>query len=405
MLKHIVLAMTISVAIITPAQAIDINIPGADRTVPVEAYKNYNYTNESLEKALSDKEEHVAKKLKSYHYRDYEISRQVQYSKNSLRAVLAHSTIVRLHSDTDSMRLVMPFSSQHGMYTQKQDGQTLEVNNQKIDFSIMSDTTQYLNQLNKKSRDLHRDIKKFSYPSIGSALWFKEKQQSKDNNEIYTTGIQFKNPKNKSKSYRMAFTYNGGGSEGALIDRHVENMIANYIVPSIQLLPDTDSYSESKELYGFVYKKPKGSHHEIGHDINNDEIHVYKTAGYEQTVDVSSTIRGDESMAAQYTKMLEFITIIGINLGIKDPQYAIVWNDGIPSALIDVYNPDGESLIVVFTYDEKNRMLTNWIAYNLKESKLSHDEIRNIAESVKIKDKVSLTNQKMQPLSEAFFII
>ena len=110
-------------------------------------------------------------------------------------------------------------------------------------------------------------------------------------------------------------------------------------------------------------------------------------------------------MADQYTKMLEFMTIIGMNLGFKDPQYAIVWNDGIPSALIDIYNPDGESLIVVFTYDDNNRMLTNWIAYNLKESKLSHDEIRNIAESVKIKDKVSLTNQKIQPLSEAFFII
>lgn len=405
MLKHIVLAMTISVAIITPAQAIDINIPGADKTVPVEAYKNYNYTNESLEKVLSDKEEHVAKKLRSYHYRDYEISKQVQYSKNSLRAVLAHSTIIRLHSDTDSMRLVMPFSSQYGMYTQKQDGQTLEINNQKIDFSIMADTTQYLNQLNKKNRDLHRDIKKFSNPFIGSALWFKEKQQSIDNNEIYTTGIQFKNPKNKSKSYRLAFTYNGGGSEGVLNDRYVENMIANYLVPSIQLLPDTDSYSESKELYGFVYKTPKGLQQKIGYDINNGAIHKYKTAGYEQSVDVSSTIRGDEGMTAQYTKMLEFMTIIGINVGFKNPQYAIVWNDGNPSALIDIYNPDGESLIVVFTYDDKNRMLTNWIAYNLKESKLSHDEIRNIAESVKIKDKVSLTNQKIQPLSEAFLMI
>lgn len=209
MLKHIVLAMIISVAIIMSAQAIDINIPGADRTVSVEAYKNYNYTNESLEKALSDKEEHAAKKLKSYHYRDYEISQQILYSKHTLRAVHAHSTIIRLHSDKDSMRLIMPFSSQHGMYTQKQDGQTLEINNQRIDFSIMADTTQHLNQLNKENRDLHRDIKKFSYPSIGSALWFKEKQKSKDNNEIYTTGIQFKNPKNKSESYRMAFTYNG----------------------------------------------------------------------------------------------------------------------------------------------------------------------------------------------------
>ena len=55
-------------------------------------------------------------------------------------------------------------------------------------------------------------------------------------------------------------------------------MIANYLVPSIQLLPDTDHYSESKELYGFTYKMPIGSHQEIGYDINNDEIHVYKNS-------------------------------------------------------------------------------------------------------------------------------
>ena len=180
-------------------------------------------------------------------------------------------------------------------------------------------------------------------------------------------------------------------------------MIANYLVPSIQLLPDTDSYSESKELYGFVYKMPKGSHQEIGYDINNDAIHVYKTVGYEQCVFVNRSQLGDKSMAAQYTKMLELMTNIGVNLGVKDPQYAIVWNDGIPSALIDVYNPDGDSLIVVLTYDD-NRMLVNWIAYNLKDTKLSRDEIRYIAESVKIKDKVSLTNQKIQPLSEEFLI-
>ena len=405
MLKHIILTMTISVAIITSVQAIDINIPGADRTVPVEAYKNYNYTNESLEKALSDKEEHVAKKLKSYHYRDYEISKQVQYSKNSLRAVQAHSTIIRLHSDTDSMRLVMPFSSQHGMYTQKQDGQTLEINNQKIDFSIMTDTTQHLNKLNKEKRELHREIKKFSYQSIGSALWFKDKQLSEDDNEMYTTGIQFKNPKNKSKSYRLAFTYPVGGSEGTLTDRHVENIIANYIVPSIQLLPDIDSYSESNELYRFMYKAPKGLQPEVGHDINDKVIYKYTTVGYEQTVDVVSLSLGDNSMAAQYTKLLDFMTILGVNLGVKNPQYAIVWNDGIPSALIDIYNPDGNSLIVVFTYDDDNRMLQNWITYNVKETKLSHEEIRYIAESVKIKDKVSLTNQKIQPLSEEFLMI
>ena len=404
-LKHIILTMTISVAIITSVQAIDINLPGADRTVPVEAYKNYNYTNESLEKALSDKEEHVAKKLKSYHYRDYEISKQVQYSKNSLRAVQAHSTIIRLHSDTDSMRLVMPFSSQHGMYTQKQDGQTLEINNQKIDFSIMTDTTQHLNKLNKEKRELHREIKKFSYQSIGSALWFKDKQLSEDDNEMYTTGIQFKNPKNKSKSYRLAFTYPVGGSEGTLTDRHVENIIANYIVPSIQLLPDIDSYSESNELYRFMYKAPKRLQPEVGHDINDKVIYKYTTVGYEQTVDVVSLSLGDNSMAAQYTKLLDFMTILGVNLGVKNPQYAIVWNDGIPSALIDIYNPDGNSLIVVFTYDDDNRMLQNWITYNVKETKLSHEEIRYIAESVKIKDKVSLTNQKIQPLSEEFLMI
>ncbi len=128
-----------------------------------------------------------------------------------------------------------------------------------------------------------------------------------------------------------------------------------------------------------------------------------KQLGTNSVVYVNRSQLGDKSMAAQYTKMLELMTNIGVNLGVKDPQYAIVWNDGISSALIDVYNPDGDSLIVVLTYDD-NRMLVNWIAYNLKDTKLSRDEIRYIAESVKIKDKVSLTNQKIQPLSEEFLI-
>ena len=402
MIKHILLAMTFSIVIVAQVQAIDIDMPGADRTVPVDAYQNYNYTNESLEKDLSDKAANLAKKLKSYHYRDKEISQQIQYRKNILRAIQAHSTIIRLHSDTDSMRLSMPFSSQFGTFTQKQDEQTLEINDKKIDFSIMSDTTQHLKKLNKEKRELHREIKKFSYQSIGSALWFKDKQLSEDDNEMYTTGIQFKNPKNKSKSYRLAFTYPVGGSEGTLTDRHVENIIANYIVPSIQLLPDIDSYSESNELYGFMYKAPKGLQPEVGHDINDKVIYKYTTVGYEQTVDVVSMPLGDKSMAAQYTKLLEFMTILGVNLGVENPQYAIVWNDGIPSALIDIYNPDGNSLIVVFTYDDDNRMLQNWITYNVKETKLSHEEIRYIAEFVKIKGNDLYVNQKIRPLSEEF---
>lgn len=402
MIKPILLAMTFSIVIIAQVQAIDIDMPGADRTVPVDAYQNYNYTNESLEKAISDKAANLAKKLKSYHYRDKEISQQIQYRKNILRAIQAHSTIIRLHSDTDSMRLSMPFSSQFGTFTQNQDEQTLEINDKKIDFSIMSDTTQHLKNLNKEKRELHREIKKFSYQSIGSALWFKDKQLSEDDNEMYTTGIQFKNPKNKSKSYRLTFTYPVGGSEGTLTDRHVENIIANYIVPSIQLLPDIDSYSESNELYGFMYKAPKGLQPEVGHDINDKVIYKYTTVGYEQTVDVVSMPLGDNSMAAQYTKLLDFMTILGVNLGVKNPQYAIVWNDGIPSALIDIYNPDGNSLIVVFTYDDDNRMLQNWITYNVKETKLSHEEIRYIAEFVKIKGNDLYVNQKIRLLSEEF---
>ena len=394
--------MTFSIVIIAEVQAIDIDMPGADRTVPVDAYQNYNYTNESLEKDVSDKAANLAKKLKSYHYRDKEISQQIQYRKNILRAIQAHSTIIRLHSDTDSMRLSMPFSSQFGTFTQKQDEQTLEINDKKIDFSIMSDTTQHLKKLNKEKRELHRKIKKFSYQSIGSTLWFKDKQLSEDDHEMYTTGIQFKNPKNKSRSYRLAFTYPVGGSEGTLTDRHVENIIANYIVPSIQLLSDIDSYSETNELYGFMYKAPKGLQPEVGHDINDKVIYKYTTVGYEQTVDVVSMPLGDNSMAAQYTKLLDFMTILGVNLGVKNPQYAIVWNDGIPSALIDIYNPDGNSLIVVFTYDDDNRMLQNWITYNVKETKLSHEEIRYIAEFVKIKGNDLYVNQKIRPLSEEF---
>ena len=47
-------------------------------------------------------------------------------------------------------------------------------------------------------------------------------------------------------------------------------------------------------------------------------------------------------------------------------------------------------------------MLQNWIAYNVKETKLSHEEIRYIAEFVKIKGNDLYANQKIRPLSEEF---
>ncbi|WP_282004575.1 hypothetical protein [Veillonella denticariosi] len=50
-------------------------------------------------------------------------------------------------------------------------------------------------------------------------------------------------------------------------------------------------------------------------------------------------------------------------------------------------------------------MLMNWIAYDVTKIKLSHEEIRNMAEFVKVKNMDSYKNTKWQPLSEEYMLI
>ncbi len=405
MLRSIVLAIAVNVFIVSPVYALDIvDLPGADSSVPANAYMNYNYTDKALETALSEKEAVVTERLDRLHYRQQEKEKWIQYSTNTLRGIKGHSTVIRLHSGGDSMRLSMPFASQFGTYDTDKESQILVLDNDQASFSITEDDTRKLIRSIKDNTVENSESKRFSYQSLQNALWFKEIKRTETGKDIHTTGILITNPKNRAKAYRLTFTDDGSSKASIFTEHSVEYLLANYIVPSIQFLADEDVYSENKELNGFTYKAPKGIHQDISYDMNDEAIHVYTSDGYGQTVTVDEKSLADNSLTGQYTKMLEFMTEYSINLGIANPEYAVVWNDGVPSVLIDAYNPNGSSLLVIFTHDGK-RMLMNWIAYDVTKIKFSHEEIRNMAEFVKVKNMDSYINTKWQPLSEEYMLI
>ena len=127
MLRSIVLAIAVNVFIVSPVYALDIDLLGADSSVPANAYMNYNYTDKALETALSEKEAVVIERLDRLHYRQQEKEKRIQYSTNTLRGIKGHSTVIRLHSGGDSMRLSMLFASQFGTYDTDKESQTLVI--------------------------------------------------------------------------------------------------------------------------------------------------------------------------------------------------------------------------------------------------------------------------------------
>lgn len=174
MLRSIVLAIAVNVFIVSPVYALDIDLPGADCSVPANAYMNYNYTDKALETALSEKEAVVTERLDRLHYRQQEKEKRIQYSTNTLRGIKGHSTVIRLHSGGDSMRLSMPFASQFGTYDTDKESQILVLDNDQASFSITEDDTRKLIRSIKDNTVENSESKRFSYESLQNALWFKE---------------------------------------------------------------------------------------------------------------------------------------------------------------------------------------------------------------------------------------
>ncbi len=347
MLRKSILMMALAAAFTMNVSAVQIEVPkwqppvpGADTSIPANAYENYSHINE---KAIQEAEVFSAKVQKNVEKPKTAIEKVFKEKTGLAQAVklgeFSESTVILLHEGKNNIRLSVPNISLRGdtVESKSSDGLLFAVHGYT---GILLVGPPHGKNINKYIQN--EGI--YTYPGLENASWkiFKGKTHV-----MYT---EFTPSKTKTT---YGITYLGGGDvKDPYQDKFAEVVMSNYIIPSIEPLSGLDNYSHVKHWDNFSYRIPK--------------------------------------KAKLVSEAMEDITFLNKYGDLEAPtQYATVWNNGLPGFLIDRYKHNGESFLRHFTKDSEY-YYSYRIDYDESKSLYKHKQLRDMVEYVSFDNSESL---------------
>ena len=375
MLRKSIIMMALAAAFTINVNAVQIEVPkwqppvpGADASIPANAYENYSHINE---KAIQEAEIFSAKVQKNVEKPKVAIEKVFKEKTGLAQAVklgeFSESTVILLHEGKNNIRLSVPNISLRGdtVESKSSDGLLFAVHGYT---GILLVGPPHGKNINKYIQN--EGI--YTYPGLENASWkiFKGKTHV-----MYT---EFTPSKTKTT---YGITYLGGGDvKDPYQDKFAEVVMSNYIIPSIEPLSGLDNYSHVKHWDNFSYRIPKKAKlvSEALED-NKNEVRTYEDAGIKIRVlrfQIDPNVV-DKSLAKK--QIFAFLNKYG---DLEAPtQYATVWNNGLPGFLIDRYKPNGESYLRHFTKDSEY-YYSYRIDYDESKSSYKHKQLRDMVEYV-----------------------
>ena len=375
MLRKSIIMMALAATFTINVSAVQIEVPkwqppvpGANASIPANAYENYSHINE---KAIQEAEIFSAKVQKNVEKPKTAIEKVFKEKTGLAQAVklgeFSESTVILLHEGKNNIRLSVPNISLRGdtVESKSSDGLLFAVHGYT---GILLVGPPHGKNINKYIQN--EGI--YTYPGLENASWkiFKGKTHV-----MYT---EFTPSKTKTT---YGITYLGGGDvKDPYQDKFAEVVMSNYIIPSIEPLSGLDNYSHVKHWDNFGYRIPKKAKlvSEALED-NKYEVRTYEDAGIKIRVlryKIDPKL-SDRSLARK--QILFFLNKYG---DLEAPtQYATVWNNGLPGFLIDRYKPNGESYLRHFTKDSEY-YYSYRIDYDESKSSYKHKQLRDMVEYV-----------------------
>lgn len=343
-------------------------VPGANASIPANAYENYSHINE---KAIQEAEIFSAKVQKNVEKPKTAIEKVFKEKTGLAQAVklgeFSESTVILLHEGKNNIRLSVPNISLRGdtVESKSSDGLLFAVHGYT---GILLVGPPHGKNINKYIQN--EGI--YTYPGLENASWkiFKGKTHV-----MYT---EFTPSKTKTT---YGITYLGGGDvKEPYQDKIAEVVMSNYIIPSIESLSRLDNYSYVKHWDNFSYRIPKKAKlvSEAMED-NKYEVRTYEDSGIKIRVlrfQIDPNVV-DKSLAKK--QIFAFLNKYG---DLEAPtQYATVWNNGLPGFLVDRYKSNGESYLRHFTKDSEY-YYSYRIDYDESKSSYKHKQLRDMVEYV-----------------------
>ena len=386
MLRKSIIMMALAAAFTMNVSAVQIEVPagqppmpGADASIPANAYENYRHINEVAEQKAESYSQFVkSNSTNSLSTFDKLNSEHPGFAKALELADYSQSTVVLIHEGDKNIRLSVPNVSFRGDVVEAEAGKGPL-------FAVQSLST-FLVVGPPHGKELSKYAEgegKYNYPGLRNASW---KFMSNNSRIMYTEFTL-----NDTKT-TYGITYGGWvNTEDPYQNKAPEVVMSNYIIPSIESLSSLDNYSQIEHWGNYSYRIPKTAKL-ISETVEDGvyDVRLYEDTGAKIRIIRSSIKDKKKDVTIIKIPILYFLYKYG---DLETPaQYAVVWNNGIAGSLVDSYKPNRESYLrhvvrdSVYVYSYR-------INYDESKTSYTHKQLRDMIEYVGFDDAAKLRKE------------
>ena len=399
-LKSTLLSLAVAVAFTMPIDAAQYTVPegqppvpGADASIPDTAYQNYRY-GEALNANASTI---ILARKHIYEMLDKQVKENKRSAENAERWKKSHdtymdissheSTVILLHEGDHRAKMTVPIVVTRSFYKEahKKNEASSFAAESSVVAGLVSSSESFVDDGAYKSA---KQKGAFNYPGITKGYWSVTDTYSSDNTPLMMAAVTF--DKQPNHNYVAVL-----GHKNHPITNQLERAMANFVIPSLQPIDDVDRTSDAVTWGNVTYRLPKGL--KLKSETNNGpslQGRVYVGPGMDLVVTRGPVTSKSNPMLTYPNRILKnFIhnpsTLLLQNVPI---QSAMILNNGVPTYLIDQYNPGKQSRIFHLIQDDEYDYFMV-LSYNDEKAKYNHMELRNMIEYLDFKNAKELRSK------------
>ena len=383
MLRKSIVMMLLATAFTINVSAVQIEVPagqppmpGADASIPANAYENYradslsNVGASDVIKLHSESKKRMEMYITDWGLTRDEVNQITSDSEKLIDLIVNETAVVLLHDDRNNIRASVPgllLASKY--YPKRSDGERLSIVRENSIFFAIGTKPNYDDALGKLKSERKGE---FIYPGISHGKWAIDTESFGENTPAMVAVVGLDNQPNQE--YMIGLSY-----KNQPVTNKIERVMSNYVIPSIRSLDDLDHYSESISWDNLMYRIPKGLKLTAQKSLKDAaKIRDYRGLGM-QLVVAKKPVKVDDKYIYSFINEISEVKPESQIIGDAPIQSASVWNNGVPSLLVDNYQPGKKSLMYRFLRDDKNIYIMS-LVYTDGAVPYSHIQLRNTVE-------------------------
>ncbi|MDU1262204.1 MAG: hypothetical protein E6969_10460 [Veillonella sp.] len=389
MLKRLLLSAVILSAVSVSSYAVDVNIPGADPSIPKDVYVQGVYSTEKIKNAYDVEtrkiiDSIISKKGIPKGFGTAVNDDEVESFKNDLYSIKRRqfdgNTIVNLHNNDGGLSVTLPFSA-----IQKE--AITDFPNSNAHYLVDSPMIAAGIIENKTPNTTEKTDVVFQYDGLSKSSLRKTTLRGAVEMEII--GLKFELSKHPNQEYNVILYPR---ATKLVTSNDINTIMANYILPSIHSLQELADYSkvETYKTYSFRVPKTAVKDKKLNERVEGVTFTIDKNINQQIRIEPNnetekglfSTVDEIRILNKIDNKSAELFGIPGARM-ITKGLHTYVWNDGIPGLLLDLELDNQQGILMFITYDE-NHKYVNTIQYPLDNGVYSKVQLRKLITDVKL---------------------